>query len=191
MNKGRMEAFSDGVLAVIITIMVLEMKSPRGVTLAALAPVVPVFLSYVLSFVYIGIYWNNHHHLLHATQRVNGVTLWANLHLLFCLSLVPFTTAWMGENHFASWPVAVYGIVLLLAGAAYFILTRALINLHGRGSTLAISIGRDRKAKFSIALYATAIPLAFVQPWIAGACYVIVAIMWLIPDPRIERTVGR
>ena len=186
-----MEAFSDGVLAVIITIMVLEMKSPRGITLAALAPALPVFLSYVLSFVYLGIYWNNHHHLLHATQRVNGATLWANLHLLFWLSLVPFTTAWMGENHFAAWPVAVYGIVLLLAGLAYFVLTRALINLHGRGSTLAISIGQDRKGKISIALYAVAIPLAFVQPWIAGACYVIVAIMWLIPDPRIERMVGR
>ena len=154
MSKGRMEAFSDGVLAVIITIMVLEMKSPRGMTMAALAAVLPVFLSYVLSFVYLGIYWNNHHHLLHATQRVNGATLWANLHLLFWLSLVPFTTAWMGENHFASWPVAVYGIVLLLAGVAYFILTRALISLHGRGSTLAISIGRDRKGKISIALYA-------------------------------------
>jgi uncharacterized membrane protein len=191
MSKGRMEAFSDGVLAVIITIMVLEMKSPRGMTLAALAPVLPVFLSYVLSFVYLGIYWNNHHHLLHATQRVNGTTLWANLHLLFWLSLVPFTTAWMGENHFASWPVAVYGIVLLLAGVAYFILTKALINLHGRGSTLAISIGQDRKGKISIALYAIAIPLAFVQPGIAGACYVIVAVMWLIPDPRIERTVGQ
>jgi len=191
MSKGRMEAYSDGVLAVIITIMVLEMKSPRGITLAALAPALPVFLSYVLSFVYLGIYWNNHHHLLHATQRVNGATLWANLHLLFWLSLVPFTTAWMGENHFAAWPVAVYGIVLLLAGLAYFVLTRALINLHGRGSTLAISIGQDRKGKISIALYAVAIPLAFVQPWIAGACYVIVAIMWLIPDPRIERMVGR
>jgi uncharacterized membrane protein len=191
MSKGRMEAFSDGVLAVIITIMVLEMKSPRGMTLQALAPVLPVFLSYVLSFAYIGIYWNNHHHLLHATQRVNGATLWANLHVLFWLSLVPFTTAWMGENHFAAWPVAVYGIVLLLAGVAYFVLTKALINLHGRDSTLAISIGQDRKGKISIALYAVAIPLAFVRPWIAGACYVIVAIMWLIPDPRIERMVGR
>jgi uncharacterized membrane protein len=135
MNKGRVEAFSDGVLAVIITIMVLEMKSPHGITLGALMPVVPVFLSYVLSFVYIGIYWSNHHHLLHATQRVNGATLWANLHLLFWLSLVPFTTAWMGENHFHSWPVAVYGLVLLLAGVAYFILTKALIRLHGRDST--------------------------------------------------------
>jgi TMEM175 potassium channel family protein len=153
-------------------------------------PVLPVFLSYVLSFVYIGIYWSNHHHLLHATQRVNGATLWANLHLLFWLSLVPFTTAWMGENHFHSWPVAVYGLVLLLAGVAYFILTKALITLHGRDSTLGISIGRDKKGKISIALYTTAIPLAFVRPWIAGTCYVIVAIMWLIPDPRIERRLG-
>lgn len=190
MNKGRLEAFSDGVLAVIITIMVLEMKSPRGTSLAALRPVVPVFLNYVLSFAYIGIYWNNHHHLLHATQRVNGATLWANLHLLFWLSLIPFTTAWMGENHFESWPVAVYGIVLLLASIAYFVLTRALTRLHGRGSALATSIGRDWKGKLSIAIYAAAIPLAFVQPWISEAGYVIVAVGWLIPDPRIERRVG-
>ena len=189
MNKGRLEAFSDGVLAVIITIMVLEMKSPHGTGLAALRPVIPVFLIYVLSFVYIGIYWNNHHHLLHATQRVNGATLWANLHLLFWLSLVPFTTAWMGSNHFDPWPVAVYGIVLLLAAVAYFILTRALIRLHGQGSALATSIGSDRKGKISIVIYAAAIPLAFAQPWIAGACYVIVAIMWLIPDRRIERKI--
>jgi uncharacterized membrane protein len=171
--------------------MVLEMKSPVGTRLAALKPVFPVFLSYVLSFVYIGIYWNNHHHLLHATERVNGATLWANLHLLFWLSLVPFTTAWMGENHFDSWPVAVYGIVLLLAGIAHFILTRALITVHGQGSTLATSIGRDRKGKISIAIYATAIPLAFGKSWIAGACYVIVAIIWLIPDRRIERRVAQ
>jgi uncharacterized membrane protein len=191
MSKGRLEAFSDGVLAVIITIMVLEMKSPRGSTVAALRPVLPVFLSYLLSFVYIGIYWNNHHHLLHATQHVNGATLWANLHLLFWLSLIPFTTAWMDENHFESWPVAVYGMVLLLAGIAYFILTRTLISLHGRGSTLATSIGRDQKGKISIGIYAGAVPLAFVHPWIAAAAYIIVAIMWLIPDPRIERKVER
>jgi uncharacterized membrane protein len=153
--------------------------------------VIPVFLSYVLSFVYIGIYWNNHHHLLHATQRVNGTTLWANLHLLFWLSLIPFATAWMGENRFDSWPVAVYGIVLLLAGIAYFILTRLLIHLHGESSTLAMSIGRDRKGKISIAIYAAAIPVAFAKPWIASASYVIVAIMWLIPDPRIERRMER
>ncbi|HZP34225.1 MAG TPA: TMEM175 family protein [Candidatus Acidoferrales bacterium] len=190
MNKGRLEAFSDGVLAVIITIMVLEMKSPIGTNLGALKPVIPVFLSYVLSFVYVGIYWNNHHHLLHATQRVNGTSLWANLHLLFWLSLVPFTTAWMGENHFGSLPVAVYGIVLLLAGVAYFILTRALIQLHGPDSTLATSIGPDRKAKISIALYAAAIPLAFAKPWIAGGFYVVVALIWLVPDRRIEKTVA-
>jgi uncharacterized membrane protein len=189
MNKGRVEAFSDGVLAVIITIMVLEMKSPRGTSPAALRPVVPVFRSYILSFVYIGIYWNNHHHLLHATQRVNGATLWANLHLLFWLSLIPFTTAWMGENHFESWPVAVYGIVLFLAATAYFLLTRALLNLHGKESALATSIGRDWKGKISIAVYAAAIPLAFVQPWIAGVGYIVVAIGWLIPDRRIERRV--
>jgi len=191
MNKGRLEAFSDGVLAVIITIMVLEMKSPRGTSLADLKPVIPVLLTYILSFVYIGIYWNNHHHLLHATQRVNGATLWANLHLLFWLSLIPFTTAWMGQNHFESWPVAVYGIVLLLAGAAYFILTRVLIHLHGQGSTLAISIGRDRKGKISIAILAVAIPLSFRKPWIAGAGYVIVAMMWLLPDPRIEKRIAQ
>lgn len=190
MSKSRLEAFSDGVLAVIITIMVLEMKSPRGTSLAALRPVVPVFLSYVLSFVNIGIYWNNHHHLLHATQRVNGATLWANLHLLFWLSLVPFTTDWMGENHFGAWPVAVYGIVLLMAGIAYFILTRALMSLHGEGSELATSIGRDRKGKLSIAIYAAAIPLALAKPWIAGTFYIIVAILWLVPDPRIERRVA-
>jgi TMEM175 potassium channel family protein len=191
MNKGRLEAFSDGVLAVIITIMVLEMKSPQGADLVALRPVIPVFLSYILSFVYIGIYWNNHHHLLHATQHVNGATLWANLHLLFWLSLVPFTTAWMGENHFESWPIAVYGTVLLLAGIAYFILTRTLIKLHGSGSPLATSIGKDRKSRISIAIYMAAIPLAFVRPWIAGACYVTVTIIWLVPDRRIERTLAK
>jgi len=189
MNKGRLEAFSDGVLAVIITIMVLEMKPPHGASVQALHPVVPVFLSYLLSFAYIGIYWNNHHHLLHAIQRVNGATLWANLHLLFWLSVVPFTTAWMDENQFQPWPVAVYGIVLLLAGLAYFILTKTLIQLHGKGSTLAASIGNDTKGKISMAIYAVAIPLAFAKTWIAGACYVIVAVMWLIPDRRIERNV--
>lgn len=187
MSKARLEAFSDGVLAVVITIMVLEMKSPHETSLAALRPVIPVLLSYVLSFVYIGIYWSNHHHLLHATQRVNGATLWANLHLLFWLSLVPFTTAWMGENHFTSWPLALYGIVLLLAAIAYFILTKTLIALHGRDSTLATSIGSDVKGRISIGIYAAAIPLAFAQPWISEACYIIVAIMWLIPDRRIEK----
>lgn len=189
MNKGRLEAFSDGVLAVIITIMVLEMKTPRGTSLAALKPVLPVFLGYLLSFVYIGIYWNNHHHLLHATQHVNGATLWANLHLLFWLSLVPFATDWIGQNHFDSWPVAIYGAVLLMAGIAYYILTRTLIRLHGEGSTLATAIGRDQKGTLSIAVYAAAIPLAFYRPWIAAACYVVVAIMWLVPDRRIERKI--
>jgi len=188
MSKGRMEAFSDGVLAVVITIMVLELKWPHGASLAALRPLVPVLLSYVLSFVNVGIYWNNHHHLLQATERVNGATLWANLHLLFWLSLIPFTTAWMGENNRSSWPVAVYGIVLLLAGVAYYILTQTLIRLHGRDSTLAISIGADVKGKRSIAIYAAGIALAFVHPWIADLCYVIVAVMWLVPDRRIERS---
>jgi uncharacterized membrane protein len=187
MNKGRMEAFSDGVLAVIITIMVLEMKPPHESPLAAMRPLIPIFLSYLLSFVYIGIYWNNHHHLLHATQHVNGATLWANLHLLFWLSLIPFTTAWVGENQVNASPVALYGIVLLLAGIAYFLLTKALIRLHGQGSTLAKSIGSDRKTKISIAIYAASIPLAFAQPWISCAGYVIEAIMWLVPDLRIER----
>ena len=187
MHKARLEAFSDGVIAILITIMVLELHSPAGADLEALAGLLPQFALYLLSFVMLGIYWNNHHHLLHATQRVNGTILWANLHLLFWLSLIPFTTAWMSENHFESLPVAVYGVVLLLAGVAYFILTRALIKLHGQDSTLATSIGRDRKAKISIAIYAVAIPLAFTKPWIAGACYVVGAIMWLIPDRRIER----
>jgi uncharacterized membrane protein len=191
MPKGRMEAFSDGVMAVIITIMVLEMKSPHGTSLAALWPLVPVFLSYVLSFVYVGIYWNNHHHLLHAVQHVEGEILWANLHLLFWLSLIPFATAWMGENHFASWPVALYGIVLMLAGAAYVILTKRLIAHHGKDSKLAASIGNDRKGEASVLIYAAAIPLSFVQPWIACTCYAVVAGIWLIPDSRIERTLDR
>jgi len=186
MSKGRLEAFSDGVLAVIITIMVLEMKPPHGTSLVDLQPVVPTFLSYILSFVYIGIYWNNHHHLLHATQHVNGATMWANLHLLFWLSLIPFGTAWIGENHFDPWPVAIYGMVLLMAGVAYYILVQALIRLHGRTSTLGMLIGNDRKGKVSVAIYVIAIPLAFVRPWIAGVLYVAVAIMWLVPDRRIE-----
>jgi TMEM175 potassium channel family protein len=189
MSKGRMEAFSDGVLAVIITIMVLEMKTPVGTSLSALKPIIPVFLSYILSFIYIGIYWNNHHHLLHATQHVNGAALWANLHLLFWLSLVPFATAWIGENRFDPWPVAVYGMVLMMAGVAYYILTRTLIRLHGQTSALATSIGSDRKGKASVVIYAISIPLAFAKPWIAGVGYVIVAILWLIPDRRIERTI--
>ena len=191
MTKNRLEAFSDGVLAVIITIMVLDMKPPQGATLAALRPVTPIFLSYVLSFVFIAIYWNNHHHLLHAIERVNGATLWANLHLLFWLSLVPFTTAWMGDDHFASWPVALYGIVLLLAAIAYYILVRTLLALHGKSSTLAISIGSDFKGKISIAIYIPAIPLAFVRPWISWICFIAVAIIWLVPDRRIESRISR
>jgi len=187
MTKGRMEAFSDGVFAVIITIMVLEMRAPNGTSLTALRPVVPVFLTYILSFVYVGIYWNNHHHLLQAAQHVSGGILWANLHLLFWLSLTPFVTAWMGQNEFAPWPVALYGIVMLFAGSAYFILTRSLIAHHGKDSTLAASIGDDRKGRMSLAAYLIAIPLSFAQPWVACACYVGVAIMWLIPDPRIEK----
>lgn len=187
MDKGRVEAFSDGVLAVIITIMVLEMKPPHEMSLAALKPVLPVFLSYILSFIYVGIYWSNHHHLLHAAERVNGSILWANLHLLFWLSLVPFTTAWVGENHLSSWATALYGFVLLMAGFAYYILSSRLIQLHGPDSVLAKSIGSDLKTKLSLAIYAAAIVLAFVHPWIAAAGYVAVAIMWLIPDRRIER----
>jgi uncharacterized membrane protein len=191
MTKGRMEAFSDGVFAVIITIMVLEMKSPQGTSLAALRPGLPVFCSYVLSFVYVGIYWNNHHHLLQAAHHVSGGILWANLHLLFWLSLTPFVTAWMGQNRFAPWPVALYGVVLLFAGTAYFLLTKTLIARHGKDSTLAASIGSDRKGAVSLVVYATAIPLSFVQPWIACAGYVLVAIMWLLPDPRIEKALGQ
>jgi uncharacterized membrane protein len=187
MGKARLEAFSDGVLAIIITIMVLEMKVPHGAEFVALQPVIPVFLSYILSFIYLGIYWNNHHHLIHAARQVNGSIMWANLHLLFWISLIPFTTGWMGENHFAPWPVALYGTVLLFAGIAYFILTRTLIAGHGRDSTLAMSIGGDVKGKLSLAVYAAAIPFSFAQPWIACALYVLVAIMWLMPDRRIER----
>lgn len=190
MSKGRMEAFSDGVVAVIITIMVLEMKSPHGTRLAAIRPEIPVFLSYVLSFVNVGIYWSNHHHLLHAAERVNGAALWANLHLLFWLSLIPFTTAWMGENHLTAWPVAVYGIVLLLAGFAYFILAKSLMAVRGQSPALAKSLGNDIKTKASLAIYAASIAVAFVEPWISCAGYVIVAIMWLAPDRRIERVLA-
>jgi uncharacterized membrane protein len=190
MSKGRMEAFSDGVLAIIITIMVLELAVPHTADLAALLPVAPIFLSYVLSFVFLGIYWNNHHHLLQAIEHVDGRVLWANLHLLFWLSLTPFVTGWMGENHFAAWPVALYGCVLLLAAIAYFILSRALISLHGRESVLATAVGRDFKGKISIVIYAVAIPLALVNSWLALALYVLVAVLWLVPDPRIEKTLA-
>ncbi|HEV2882815.1 MAG TPA: TMEM175 family protein [Pyrinomonadaceae bacterium] len=187
MGRGRLEAFSDGVLAIIITIMVLELKVPHGADLVAVRPLVPVFLSYVLSFIFVGIYWSNHHHLLHAVQHVDGRILWANLHLLFWLSLIPFVTGWMGENHFAALPVAFYGTVLLCAAIAYFILTRALISHHGRNSALAKALGKDFKGKVSVVFYVLAIPLSFVSSWLACALYVLVAIMWLIPDRRIER----
>jgi len=186
MSKGRLEAFSDGVLAVIITIMVLELKAPEGADWAALRPLLPVFLSYVLSFVFIGIYWSNHHHLLHAVQQVNGRILWANLHLLFWLSLTPFATAWMGEN-FGSWPAALYGALLFCAACAYYILVRCLIAQHGADSKLAKAIGNDFKGKISVVIYAVAIPLAFLTPWLACGLYVIVVIMWLVPDRRIEK----
>lgn len=188
MSKGRLEAFSDGVLAIIITIMVLELRPPREPRLDALGPLVPTFLSYVLSFVFVAIYWNNHHHLLQAVRRVNGPVLWANLHLLFWLSLTPFVTAWMGETNFGAWPVAAYGAVLLLAGSAYYLLSRALIALHGRESALATAVGRDRKGKLSVLIYAAAIPLAFADPRIACALYALVAVLWLVPDRRIEKT---
>jgi len=190
MGKTRLEAFSDGVLAIVITIMVLEMKVPHGADLNALRPLLPVFLSYVLSFVYIGIYWNNHHHMLHATQRVTGPILWANLHLLFWLSLFPFVTGWMGENHFAAAPVALYGLVLLLASLAYWLLQRTIVASEGGGSLLAKAIGRDVKGKLSPVLYALAVALAFVQQWAAEGLYVLVALMWLVPDRRIERLLG-
>ena len=187
MKTSRLEAFSDGVLAIIITIMVLELKVPHSVELAALKPMLPVFLSYVLSFIYLGIYWNNHHHLFQAAEQVSGGILWANLHLLFWLSLFPFTTGWMGENHLAPTPTAVYGFVLLMAAIAYYILQRTIIAREGRGSLLALAIGKDWKGKLSPVLYLIAIPLAFVNSWIASGLYAFVAFLWLIPDPRIER----
>jgi uncharacterized membrane protein len=187
MTTNRLEAFSDGVIAIIITIMVLELRVPHEANLAALRPLAPVLLSYVLSFIYIGIYWSNHHHLLHAANQVNGRILWANLHLLFWLSLVPFVTAWMGENHFERVPVAVYGVVLFAASIAYLILTQALIALHGRTSKLATAVGRDFKGLISTSIYAVAIPLSLTRGWLGFALYVVVAIIWLAPDRRIER----
>ena len=191
MSKGRLEAFSDGVIAILITIMVLELRVPHGTDLAALAPLLPVFLTYVLSFVFLGIYWNNHHHMLHAAERVNGKILWANLHLLFWLSLVPFTTGWMGENHFASLPTALYGAVLLMAAVGYLILERAIVAHHGPESRLALAVGNELKGKISLALYAAAVPLAFVNHWISLAIYVGVEMWWLVPDTRIESRLGR
>jgi len=191
MSKSRLEAFSDGVIAIIITIMVLELKVPHGDSLAALRPLLPAFLSYVLSFVFLGIYWNNHHHLLQAVRQVSGATLWANLHLLFWLSLVPFATNWMGEHGFSDWPVALYASIQLMAGFAYYILTQTLLRTHGKDSMLAKAIGQDRKGKISVALYALAVILSLLAlPWLACVLLVVVAIIWLIPDRRIEKTLS-
>jgi uncharacterized membrane protein len=196
MSARRIEAFSDAVLAIIITIMVLELKVPHGdVTshageIAALFPLRHKFISYVLSFVFVGVYWNNHHHMLHAVREVNGRVLWSNLHLLFWLSLVPFVTAWMGENHFAPWPVALYGAIMMMAGIAYYILTRSLIAHHGRESALAEAVGSDTKGRVSILLYVIGIPLSFVNPWVAFTVYIAVVVMWLVPDRRIETTIA-
>ena len=189
MDKGRLVSFSDGVLAIIITIMVLELKVPIGDKSNALAPLIPIFISYVLSFVHIGIYWNNHHHMLYAIHKVNGKILWANLHLLFWLSLLPFATGWMGENHFTSLPVALYGVVLFCAAIAYFILSRSLIQHHGKESAIAKAFGKDSKGKISALIYAVAIFLSFVNSWIGFSLYVLVALIWLIPDRRIEKAV--
>ncbi|HKO45855.1 MAG TPA: TMEM175 family protein [Pyrinomonadaceae bacterium] len=186
MKKGRLEAFSDAVIAILMTIMVLELKIPHGADLESIRPLLPVFLTYVLSFIYLGIYWNNHHHMFHATERINGKILWANMLLLFWLSLIPFTTGWMGENHFASLPTAVYGAVLLLAAVSYTILQTLIIAHQGKHSTLAEAVGKDRKGKLSMVLYIVAIPMAFVNQWISDGIYVVVALIWLVPDRRIE-----
>jgi uncharacterized membrane protein len=191
MNKGRLEAFSDGVIAIIITIMVLELKVPHGVDFTSLKPLLPVLLSYILSFIYLGIYWNNHHHMLHTVKQVSGGILWFNLHLLFWLSLVPFTTGWMGENNFAPVPLALYGVVLLMAGVSYYLLQQKIIRTNGgKDSVLAKAIGRDLKGKSSPVLYSIAIASTTINPWIAGCIYVFVAMMWLIPDKRIERMIN-
>ena len=187
MNKGRLEAFSDGVIAILITIMVLELRAPHTADLAALRPLVPTFLSYLISFVFIAIYWNNHHHMLQASRHVDGRVLWANMHLLFWLSLVPFATAWLGHEGLASWPVAAYGTVLLCSGMAYFVLSRLLIAVNGEHSPLARALGEDRKGQYSLAVYLVSIPMAFVFPVASYALFVLVAIMWLVPDRRIER----
>lgn len=190
MSKTRIEAFSDGVLAIILTIMVLELKIPHGTEISAITKLIPPFLSYVLSFIYIGIYWNNHHHLLQAAECVNGRILWANLHLLFWLSLIPFVTGWTGENGAAPWPVAFYGFVLLCAGIAYYLLSQELIRQHGKDSTLAKAIGGDFKGIISLVIYAVGIGVAFFQPWVSLAVYVLVAFIWLLPDRRIEKTLN-
>jgi len=189
MKKGRLEAFSDGVFAIIITIMVLELHVPHGDHIRDLVPMLPVFISYVLSFVYVGIYWNNHHHMIYAAERINGAILWSNLNLLFWLSLIPFVTAWMGENHFSRWPVILYGLLLIMNGIAYTILCRLLIKEAGTDSPLAKALGRDWKGKSSVIIYAGAMGLAFVNPWLAFSIYAIVALMWFIPDRRIEKKV--
>jgi uncharacterized membrane protein len=191
MTKDRLVAFSDGVIAILITIMVLELKVPQSADLGALRPLVPTVLAYVMSFVNIGIYWSNHHHMLHVTDRIDGGILWANLHLLFWLSLIPFTTAWMGENHFASLPTAIYGADLLCCGIAYTILQQVIIDFQGPQSPLGAAVKEDTKGKFSLVLYVAAIPLAFVRPWIADCLYVFVLLMWLVPDSRIERQLAR
>lgn len=187
MTKGRLEAFSDGVIAIIITIMVLELKVPHGVEFADLRGLLPVFFSYVLSFMFVGIYWNNHHHMLHAAKRVSGGVLWANLHLLFWMSLIPFTTSWMGENHFAPVPVLLYGVVLFMAALAYYVLARTLVAQNGADSPIAIALGRDCKTVISLVLYGVAMPLALLMPYLSMAIYVAVAVMWAVPDKRIER----
>ncbi|VVD69659.1 TMEM175 family protein [Pandoraea soli] len=191
MGKSRLEAFSDGVIAIIITIMVLEMRAPHGSELSDLLPVAPTFLTYILSYIYVGLYWNNHHHLFHVVQRVSGSVLWANLHLLFWLSLVPFVTHWLGDNHFTAWPTALYGVVLFMAAVAYYLLTRALLAVHGAGGNakLAAAVGRDVKGKLSVVAYALAIGLAFVMPALSLALYALVAAVWLIPDRRIEQVI--
>jgi uncharacterized membrane protein len=190
MSKGRLEAFSDGVFAIIITIMVLDLRAPASADARSLIPLAPIFLSYALSFVFVAIYWNNHHHMFQASKHVDGRVLWANMHLLFWLSLVPFVTVWIGSTHFATWPVAAYGVVLLLSGTAYFILSRFLIHLHGSESVLATALGRDDKGKASMLIYIVAIPLAFVHAAWACGLYVLVAILWLVPDPRIEKNLS-
>lgn len=189
MNKARMEAFSDGVIAIIMTIMVFEFRVHPGIEFSLLQPLIPLFLSYVLSFIFLGIYWSNHHHLLHAVQKINGKILWANLHLLFWLTLIPFVTRWMGENHFATKPVALYGVVMLMAAIAYFLLERALIAHHGKDSTIAMVLGKDFKALSSLVLYLAAIPLAFLSPYFSLAIFMLVAVMWIVPDQRIEKQI--
>ena len=186
MTKGRLEAFSDGVIAIIITIMVLELKVPHGADISSLKPLIPVLVSYVLSFIYIGIYWNNHHHMMHTVNKINGKVLWANLHLLFWLSLTPFTTGWMGENEFAMWPVAIYGFDLLMSGVAYYILSQSLIKLHGTDSTLANAVGKDKKGLMSLVYYCIGIAACFINPWVGFSFYILVAAIWFLPDKRIE-----